>query len=88
MIDIKRDGSKLSIVISETGLISKPDLWFTRECASSLESELLYHELNRIIFDRIEKVRKLEYEKGWFDKTKKLQKCKYFFSSLHLKASS
>lgn len=90
MIDIKideQDVDTLIINITDTGL-SKQIISFRRKCSSRLESELLCNHLRDRLYTRIETVRQIEYNKGWSDKSKRLQKCKYFFVGLQAKSSS
>lgn len=90
MIQIKIDDTDSDVVvinITDTGL-SKSIVTFRRKCSSNLEAELLCNHLKERVLTRMEKVRQVEYDKGWSDKSKRIQKCKYFFRSLDLKASS
>ena len=54
-------------------------IWFSHECASEIECNLLEQHLRKQLTGRIELIRKLSYNRGWRDKTSKKPKSAAFY---------
>lgn len=79
MIDIKRNKTVVEIVISYH--IPFGGDWnstFTHECGSEHSAQMLYSVLRTAFDERIEKIRKEEYENGWKAKSHKKAKEGWF----------
>lgn len=86
MIDFTRNGNTVYVTV-ETGLSTDPKISFRFDASSSLCAELLHEKLWIRFMEMVENVRKEEYNAGWRDKTKRLAKCQYFYSTLNPKKS-
>lgn len=86
MIHFTRQDNKVYCHVA-TGLQTVEKIEFIYTASSNLCAEMLLCQLQQKLYDRVEAVRKEEYNAGWKDKTRHLAKCKYFFTTLNLKKS-
>lgn len=80
MITISRDESKVKLKIENGPLNSVYE--FTYECGNRWYAELLRLHFTERLDNRIEEIRKIEYERGWNDHKKRNQKADWFYNSL------
>lgn len=80
MINIFRD-DKLVRVTIEGGPLNST-YHFSFDCGDKHYAELLADRFNEQLWNRVENVRKLEYNQGYKDGRSKKEKKKYFYSSL------
>lgn len=85
MIQIDRHETKVRLRI-EHGLLSAngSELWLYWECDKEMFAELMENKLRKKLEDRIEAIRKEEYERGWKDAKAKRRKAIWFASVLRL----
>jgi len=67
MIKIDRHEKQVRIRIEHGAYYNDAELWFYWNCNSELYAQLLTQQLNRHLDDRVQAIRKEEYEKGWKD---------------------
>lgn len=80
MITITREESTVNVSI-ENGPLNLTYV-FTYNCGNKWYAELLRNHLMERLDNRIEEIRRIEYERGWNDHKKREQKADWFYSSL------
>jgi hypothetical protein len=81
-ITITKEGTKIKLAF-DSGLQIKYSVFcFYWETGAEWTALLLATALQNCLADRIEKIRRLEYEAGWSDAKHKKEKRDWFFASL------
>lgn len=83
MITIHKNEEEKKVWVKIESPDFKEPFWFKRDCSSEVETKLLYRFLDKILDDRIEKIRRTEYESGWSDARRRKQKRDWFHSTLN-----
>lgn len=80
MITITREESTVKVQIENGPLGSTYS--FEYPCNNKWYAELLYRHFQERLENRVEAIRKAEYERGWNDHKKRQQKADWFYSNL------
>lgn len=83
MLEIKRDGSKVTIAVeSYVPTCGKRLAYFSIEAGSDWAAGLLREHIATAIRSRIQAIRRETYEQGWRDHQKRIQKKTFFTGEL------